>query len=130
MARCLGFRTEEPMADDLCGRTLGAFVLGEKLADGGCGTLYRCQQQLLDRPAVVKVLRETRRDDKEAQMRFLREAQLASRVSEHDYAAHIYAFGVEQEDGLRWIAMELVPGVLSDNCISPPATITSPHFEA
>jgi WD40 repeat protein/serine/threonine protein kinase len=115
VARCLGFRTEEPMAHDLCGRTLGAFVLGEKLADGGCGTLYRCQQPSLKRAAVVKVLREQQRDDKEtkeAQERFLREAQLASQL-DHPYAAHVYDYGVES-DGLRWIAMELVPGETLD----------------
>jgi serine/threonine protein kinase len=40
----------------------------------------------------------------------LREAQLASRL-DHPYAAHVYAFGAEDEDGLPWIAMELVHGV-------------------
>lgn len=141
MARCLGFRTEEPMAghrteepmaDDLCGRTLGEFVLGEKLAEGGCGTLYRCFQPLLKREAVVKVLREPRRGNQEAEARFMREAQLASRLHHH-YAAHIYAFGVEEQDGLRWIAMELVPGVTLDQwlCKHGPMSLAQfvPVFE-
>jgi WD40 repeat protein/serine/threonine protein kinase len=100
------------MADELCGRTLGEFVLGEKFAEGGCGDLYRCSQPSLKRDAVIKVLREARRGDDEAERRFVREAQLASRL-DHHYAAHVYAFGVEK-DGLRWIAMELVPGVTLD----------------
>jgi WD40 repeat protein/serine/threonine protein kinase len=122
MARCIGFRTEEPMAsfrteepmaDDLCGRQLGEFVLLEKLAEGGCGTLYRCSQRLLGREAVIKVLHEPLRGNKEAEERFLREAQLASRL-DHHYAAHVYAFGIEPEDGLCWIAMELVSGETLD----------------
>jgi WD40 repeat protein/serine/threonine protein kinase len=105
------------MPDDLCGRTLGEFVLREKFAEGGCGDLYRCSQPLLKRDAVVKVLRERRRGSNHAQERFLREAQLASRL-DHPYAAHVYAFGVDAEDGLRWIAMELVPGTTLDERLS------------
>jgi WD40 repeat protein/serine/threonine protein kinase len=128
----MGHRTEEPMADDLCGRTLGEFVLREKLAEGGCGTLYRCYQPSLKREAVVKVLRELRRGNKEAEERFLREAQLASRL-DHHYAAHVYAFGVEDEDGLRWIAMELVQGITLDQwlCMRGPMPLEQfvPLFE-
>lgn len=82
------YRTEESLADSLCGRELGGFVLRDKLAEGGCGTLYRCFQPLLKRKAVIKVLREPRRGDKAAELRFLREAQLASRL-DHHYAAHV-----------------------------------------
>src|SRR6185503_17112518 len=102
------------MADrDLCGRTLGDFVLREQIGEGGCGTVYRCTQRQLERDAVVKVLREPRRRNDDAPLRFLREAQLASRL-DHPYAAHVYAFGVERDDGLRWIAMELVQGITLD----------------
>ena len=86
------------MADDLCGRTLRGFVVREKLADGGYGTLYRCSQPLLKRDVVIKVLRKPQRGKEVAEERFVREAQLASRL-DHPYAAHVYDFGVE-EDGL------------------------------
>jgi WD40 repeat protein/serine/threonine protein kinase len=102
------------MADDLCGRTLGEFVLLERMAVGGSGDVYRCAQPMLKREAVVKVLREPQRTSRVAKERFLREAQLASRL-EHPYAAHVYASGVDAVDGLMWIAMELVPGVTLDN---------------
>jgi WD40 repeat protein/serine/threonine protein kinase len=102
------------MADrDLRGRTLGDFVLLELLGEGGCGAVWRCAQPSLKREVVVKVLHERRRSDHVAQERFLREAQLASRL-DHPYAVHIYDFGVEQDDGLRWIAMELVHGITLD----------------
>jgi WD40 repeat protein/serine/threonine protein kinase len=97
------------MADlDLSRRKLGEFVLRERIGAGGYGTVYRCEQPKLGRDAVVKVLRPRRRNDA-APERFVREAQLASRL-DHPYAAHVYSFGVE-EDGVRWIAMELVQGV-------------------
>ena len=105
------------MADDLCGRTLGEFVLLAKLDEGGCGRLYRCSQPLLEREVVIKVLLEERRGNKEAEERFLLEAQLASRLG-HPYAVPIYAFGIDQKDGLRWIAMELVSGETLDQWLT------------
>ena len=97
------------MADrDLCGRTLGDFVLREQIGEGGGGTVYRCFQRSLRRDAVVKVLREPKRGNEGAKERFLREAQLASQL-DHPFAAHVYAFGAEP-DGVLWIAMELVKG--------------------
>jgi WD40 repeat protein/serine/threonine protein kinase len=55
------------------------------------------------------VLHAGRRRNNTAKERFLREAQLASRL-DHPYAAHVYSFGAE-DDGLLWIAMELVQGI-------------------
>ena len=96
------------MADrDLAGRTLGEFVLLEKIGQGGYGAVYRAEQPLLKRQVVVKVLGK---HDDVAEQRFLREAQLASRF-DHPFAAHIYAFGVDEDDDLLWIAMELVQGM-------------------
>lgn len=101
---------EEPMADpDFSGRTMGDFLLLEKLAEGGFGAVYLAEQSPLTRAVVVKVLHERHQSD-EALERFKREAQLASRL-DHAYAAHVYAFGVADEDGLPWIAMELVHGI-------------------
>ncbi|HEX8109042.1 MAG TPA: serine/threonine-protein kinase, partial [Kofleriaceae bacterium] len=98
------------MADlDLSGRTLGEFVLREQIGAGGYGAVYRCEQPVLKRHAVVKVLHAGRRRNNTAKERFLREAQLASRL-DHPYAAHVYSFGAE-DGGLLWIAMELVQGI-------------------
>jgi serine/threonine protein kinase len=98
---------------DLVGRTLGEFILREQIGEGGYGAVYRGEQPLLERDVVVKVLHERRADDV-SRRRFLREAKLASRL-DHPYAAHIYAFGAEDADGLLWIAMELVQGVPLDD---------------
>ncbi|HEX4423176.1 MAG TPA: protein kinase, partial [Kofleriaceae bacterium] len=95
--------------EDLTGRTLGEFILGERIGGGAQGVVYRAYQPKLDRDAVIKVLRPQNQDNLVAQERFLREAKLASSL-DHPYAAHIYAFDVES-DGLMWIAMELVHGI-------------------
>ena len=102
--------------DGVAGRTLGEFVLGDKLGEGGFGTVYRAQQRTLDRAAVVKTLRRSLADDALAIERFTLEARLASRF-DHPYAAHIYAFGSEP-DGLLWIAMEMVRGTPLDQLIA------------
>jgi WD40 repeat protein/serine/threonine protein kinase len=102
-------RPRSPTKDgELAGRTLGDFVVAEKIGEGGFGAVYRAHQPLLDRPAVIKVLHTRLRATGAATERFLREARLASRL-DHPYAAHIYAFGAEP-DGTLWIAMELVRG--------------------
>ena len=100
----------------LRGRALGEFVLTDKIGEGGFGLVYRAEQPILAREAVVKVL-ATRHGARDATVRrFLREARLASRL-DHPFAAHIYAFGVEP-DGLRWIAMEYVRGTPLDQWLA------------
>ncbi len=96
--------------EDLVGRTVGEFVLRERIDEGGFGAVYRCEQPLLGREAVVKVLHQRLRRNDVVLQRFMREAQLASRL-DHPYAAHVYAFGIEPDDGLFWIAMEMVQGI-------------------
>ena len=95
-------------AASLTHRTLGDFTVGDKLGEGGYGVVYRAEQRTLGREAVIKVLHARHGTDEALVARFLREAQLASRL-DHPFAAHVYAFGAEP-DGLLWIAMELVRG--------------------
>ena len=92
----------------MIGRKLGDFVVLERLGQGGLGAVYRVEQAVLGREAVIKVLHPRNRLHQDIAQRFLREARLASKL-DHPYAAHIYAFGAEP-DGLLWIAMELVRG--------------------
>ncbi len=95
----------------LTGRTLGEFVVGERIGRGGFADVYRAHQRSLDREAVVKVLRDAGGHPGRI-ARFEREARLASQL-DHPYAAHVYAFGSEA-DGLLWIALELVRGTALD----------------
>src|SRR5205085_2171289 len=56
-----------------------------------------------------------------------REARLASRL-DHPYAAHVYAFGVEKEDRLLWIAMEMVHGTPFDRWLRERGTLALPEL--
>src|SRR4051812_36963860 len=71
--------------DDLVGRTLGDFVLRDKIGQGGFGAVYRAMQSGLEREAVVKVPHPWLRTARAATDRFLREARLASKL-DHPYA--------------------------------------------
>ena len=101
----------------LRGRRLGDFVLRECIGEGAFAAVYRCEQPLLGREAVIKVLHQRMRGSEVVLQRFMREARLASRL-DHPYAAHVYAFGVEPDDGLAWIAMELVHGTSLEHWLS------------
>src|SRR5512132_1353761 len=103
-------------ATSLIGRTLGRFVIMERLGKGGSGEVFRAQQVQLGRSAVIKVLRREVATAPNRVERFLREAKLASRL-DHPYAAHIYAFGAEP-DSVLWIAMEHVKGITLDELVA------------
>jgi tRNA A-37 threonylcarbamoyl transferase component Bud32 len=114
----------------LIGRTLGRFVIMERLGKGGSGEVFRAQQVQLGRSAVIKVLRREVATAPNRVERFLREAKLASRL-DHPYAAHIYAFGAEP-DSVLWIAMEHVKGMTLDEIVARrgpmPASVFAPLF--
>jgi len=113
--------------EDLSGRTLGDFVLRARIGEGGFGAVYRCDQPGLGRQAVVKVLHPRLRSNNMVLQRFMREAQLASQL-DHPGAAHIYAFGIEHDDGLFWIAMEMVQGTALDRWLRERGPITLDQF--
>src|SRR5215468_10443214 len=103
---------DPPMADDpmgdLVGRRLGEFILREQIGRGGYAVVYRAEQRAPQRDVVVKVQLAPHRPNDATRERFLLEAQLASHL-DHPYAAHVYASGTT-DDGLLWLAMELVQG--------------------
>lgn len=94
----------------LTGRMIRDFRVRERIGAGGFGVVYRAEQPLLDREAVIKVVA---RDYDVSVQRFLREARLASKI-DHPFAAHVYDFGIEP-DGVLWIAMEYVRGISLDH---------------
>ena len=106
----------QPPPGELIGRRLGEFVLRERIGEGGFGMVYRADQPILEREAVIKIAQVRALAGDPAVQRFLSEARLASRL-DHPFAAHVYAFGAEP-DGLLWIAMELVRGTPLDTMLA------------
>ena len=89
------------------GDTLGSYQVLEKLGAGGMGEVYRARDTRLGREVALKVLPEAFARDSERMARFEREARLLASLN-HPHIAAIY--GLEEIDGLRAIAMELVEG--------------------
>lgn len=92
---------------DLTGRTLGDFEVERLLGRGGMGEVYLARQISLDRAAALKVLKPDLLTNATYKARFESEAWAAARLN-HPNIVHIYTLG--EIDGIRFIAMEYVPG--------------------
>jgi serine/threonine protein kinase len=83
------------------------YRLGERIAGGGMGSVYRAVDGNLGREVAVKVLRRELADDPTFLERFRREARAAAALS-HPGVAGVYDYG--ELGGSAFIVMELVEG--------------------
>lgn len=91
------------------GDQLGRFTVEGLVGEGGMGIVYRARDAKLGRKIALKVI-SAESDDPEAEeriKRFLREARSAAAL---DHPNAVSIFDVGEEDGLSFIAMELVHG--------------------
>jgi tetratricopeptide (TPR) repeat protein len=86
---------------------LGRFRLLRKIGSGGMGVVYEAVDETLDRRVALKVLPGHATLDEREVARFQREAHAAGRLR-HPHIVPI--FGVGEDDGSHWIAMQLVDG--------------------
>jgi serine/threonine protein kinase/tetratricopeptide (TPR) repeat protein len=91
----------------LTGRALGHFRILEQLGAGGMGVVYRARDEQLERDVAVKLLPPGLLADDTARKRFRREALALSKLN-HANIATVFAFG--NEEGVDYLAMELIPG--------------------
>jgi eukaryotic-like serine/threonine-protein kinase len=68
------------------------YRVGERLAGGGMGSVYRAVDESLGRPVAVKVLRRELADEPAFLERFRREARAAAGLS-HPGVAGVYDYG-------------------------------------
>jgi Tol biopolymer transport system component len=81
--------------------------LVEKIGEGGMGVVWRALDTTLDREVAIKILPEAFATDTERLARFEREAKLLAALDHPNIAS---VFGLHESEGVRFLAMELVPG--------------------
>ncbi len=83
------------------------YRLIEKIGEGGMGVVWKAEDTTLDREVAIKVLPALVAQDADRLGRFDREAKLLASLN-HPGIAGVY--GLHEHEGVRFIAMELVPG--------------------
>jgi serine/threonine protein kinase/formylglycine-generating enzyme required for sulfatase activity/dienelactone hydrolase len=89
------------------GTRLGRYEVRSRLGAGGMGEVFVAYDEELEREVAIKVIREDVEESSDRSRRFLQEAKAASALN-HPNVAHVYEIG--SQDGVRFIAMELVSG--------------------
>jgi tetratricopeptide (TPR) repeat protein/tRNA A-37 threonylcarbamoyl transferase component Bud32 len=93
--------------ESLSGTIVGRFRMAERLGKGGMGEVYRAEDTKLKRTVALKRLAPELRADAMYRLRFLQEAERASRFSD----AHVAAlYDVLEEQGEIFLVMEYVEG--------------------
>jgi serine/threonine-protein kinase len=119
-----------------CGKALHALTQGTVLAGryeivsplgvGGMGRVYQAFDRVLEEHVALKVLRPEFAREPEMARRFLSEIKLARKVS-HPNVCRIHEYG--EENGLRYISMELVEGVSLKDHLRAHALATAEAFD-
>ena len=89
------------------GTCLGKYQVVRLVGEGGMGAVYEGVHLAIGKKVAIKVLSSTLADDLDARARFLREAQLTSRVR-HPHAVDVTDVGTEA--GLAYLVMEFLEG--------------------
>jgi len=99
--------TRDAPGPPLVGRRLGSYEILSPIGAGGMGEVYRARDLKLGREVAIKVLPEELASDPDRLRRFEREARTASSLN-HPNIVTIH--DIDEQDGIHYIAMELVEG--------------------
>ncbi|HRK07385.1 MAG TPA: serine/threonine-protein kinase [Pseudobdellovibrionaceae bacterium] len=89
------------------GQKIGDYRIQAELGRGGMGVVYLCEDEVLKRPAAVKVLSFQDMGGHDAVKRFLLEGRALARL-QHPHIVSVYSLG--EADGYAFLAMEFIEG--------------------
>jgi hypothetical protein len=98
------------------GSTAGPYRIVEPLGRGGMASVYKAYEAALDRYVALKVLPREFLHDPGFAARFEREAKAIARL-EHPNIVPIYAYDIDKQEGIPWMAMRLI-GLNSGGALS------------
>jgi serine/threonine-protein kinase len=90
------------------GLVLGAYVLLERLGEGGMGEVFKARHQKLGRIVALKVIRKERLDNPDNVRRFQREIRAAAQLSHPNI---VHAFDADQAGDTHFFVMEYIEGI-------------------
>jgi serine/threonine protein kinase len=91
----------------MIGRTISKFRITEELGRGGMGTVYKAQDEKLDRPVAIKMLPPHLSASDESKARFMQEAKAAAALN-HRHILSIYE--IDEQDDAMFLVMEYIEG--------------------
>lgn len=89
------------------GDIIAKYKILSKLGSGGMGDVYLCEDAALDRQVAVKIMHSLDHTDNEIANRFLLEGKSLAKLTHPNIVS---VFGLGEENGFLYIAMEHVPG--------------------
>ena len=98
---------EEIGREDLSGRAIRGYALGERIGNGGMGAVYRAVQPLVEREVAIKIILPKFANHPDFIRRFEAEAQLVARL-EHPHIVPLYDYW--REPGVAYLVMRLLRG--------------------
>src|SRR5262252_8125905 len=98
------------------GSRLGPYEVVAAIGAGGMGEVYRARDPRLGRDVAIKVLPEAVARDADRLARFEREARTVAALN---HPSIVTLFSVEQDQGVRFLTMELVEGERLDHIVRP-----------
>ncbi len=103
-------------------KTLGRYKIIGELGRGAMGAVYRALDPLIDREVAIKTLLPNLPAEAMAEVRerFIREARSAGRLSHPNI---VTIFDVGEEEGVAYIAMELLTGRSLQNILREPVRL-------
>ena len=120
LGRASGLRTPEPPptptpplnvdeigAEDLSGRAVHGYQLGERIGTGGFGVVYRAVQPVVEREVAIKIILPQYANQPEFIRRFEAEARLVARL-EHPHITPLYDYW--REPDAAYLVMRLLRG--------------------